>query len=365
MQPLNGKIFLYRVWDIGMDADLESLQKSLISANSQRFRLSKNSRAMIINNAPLILNLEGGMCTAVGQNLDFEMTAKIWHFGAVSVNIQLNIPPTANWEGLIELGSFLENDPKIHQLAIQKVTQLLTQFDRARLDQMNWETFEDYTLYFFKSLPGAEQNAMDAFKLYDISRLILSENGIEPLADQVIRNIQEGALQYNRNDLAVVNWNSALIVEPSGSPDIADTIEFALCQLLEMRYYDDLLDDKLAALYSALEKKQLSIWETYSEKLSKEAAQKYIEISDTIESVENSLKVVGDFYLAQIFRTASARFRFNDWRDNVDQKLDNLAGISKLLTNDINERRSRLMELVVIILISIEVLPFLTRWLDH
>ncbi len=361
MSGLSGKILIYRVFDIGPDVDLEKVQNTFMASTAlHRFRLNKSSRAMIINNAPLTLSLEGGRVEALDLTLDYEIAAKIWVFGAVSISLMMTIPPEIDWNKLIELGTYLENDPRMHQLAVQKTAQVLQQLDPGRLTNLNLETYEDYTIYAFKKLPGTEINALNLFQNYDVPRLILSEPS-ETLSEQVRKGISDGAVQYSQNDISVINWNSALIIEPSGSLDIPDVIEFALCQLLEMRYYDDLLDIKLTALYTALEQKHLSIWETYSERLSKEAAQKYLEISDTIERVENSMKVVGDFYLAQIFRTASARFRFNDWRESVDQKLNNLAEISKLLTSDINERRNRLLEIVIIVLISIEVIPFILK----
>jgi hypothetical protein len=138
--------------------------------------------------------------------------------------------------------------------------------------------------------------------------------------------------------------------------DIPDVIEFSLCQLLEMRYYDDLLDEKLTYLYSALEKKHFSIFQNHYSALSREAAQIYLEISDTVESVENSMKVVGDFYLAKIFRAASQRLRFTDWRDSVDQKLENLAQVSRLFVNESNEKRNQLLEVIIIVLIAMELL---------
>ncbi len=362
MDTTAGKIFIYRVFDIGPDVNLEKLQSKLISdvSSLQRFKLTKSSRAMIINNAPLAISLDGGQMQVLDMTFDYEVAAKVWHFGAISLSVQLTIPPGIAWNKLIEVSSYLENDDKIHEICVQKVKQILSQMDVQRNNTTSWETFEDYNLYFFKNLPGTESNALNIFQQYDVHRLILSEN-TETLSEQMKKNILDSCLQYSQNDLAVINWNSALIVEPSGSMDIPDVIEFALCQLLEMRYYDDLLDEKLAFLYSELERQNISIWESASEKLSKEAAQKYIEISDTIESVENSLKVVGDFYLAQVFRTASARFRFNDWRESVDQKLNNLAQISKLLTSEVNERRNRLLEIIIIVLISIELIPFVQK----
>ncbi|MBX2988364.1 MAG: hypothetical protein KF802_10755 [Bdellovibrionaceae bacterium] len=360
---MNGKIFLYRVFDIGPDVNPEKVQNRFMSdVSAQRFKLAKSSRAMIINNAPLALTLEGGKFESLGLKLDYEVSAKIWHFGALSINIQMNIPSDLSWQKLIELGSFLENDKGMHDIAVQKTKQILASMDPVRSRVIDWETYEDYILYFFKSLPGTEVNAWAVFQNYDVYRLILSEQ-TEVLSEQVKKTIADGALQYGQNDLAVINWNSALIIEPSGLPDIPDVIEFSLCQLLEMRYYDDLLDTKLADLYNELGTKKRGVWETYAERLSREAAQRYLEISETVESVENSLKVVGDFYLAQIFRTASSRFRFNDWRDSVDQKLNNLAQISKILTSEVNERRNHILEIIIIILIAIEVVPYLGKLL--
>ncbi|MEN0058902.1 MAG: hypothetical protein AAGB31_08710, partial [Bdellovibrio sp.] len=100
-----------------------------------------------------------------------------------------------------------------------------------------------------------------------------------------------------------------------------------------------------------------SIDQKYYSRLSKEAAQLYLDISDTIESVDNSMKVVGDFYLAKIFRAASMRLRFKDWKDSVDKKLENMAQISKLFVNEANEKRNQLLEVIIIILIALEVVP--------
>lgn len=358
MNAPSGKILLYRVFDIGMDIDLESLQRKIASATApQRFRLAKSSRAMIINNAPLSLTLETGTHRILGITLEYEITSKIWHFGAISTAFHIAVPKDLEWNRLIELGAALENDHSLHELAVQRTTQIIQQFDPSRIPGLNLETYEDYIIYFFRGLPGCESGALSALQVYDVARLILSETS-EALSDQVKKAVADGAIQYGQNDLALINWNSAFIIEPTGIMDIPDTIEFALCQLLEMRYYDDLLDDKLASLYDALERKRLSVWETYSEKLSKEAAQRYLEISETVESVQNSLKVVGDFYLAQVFRTALTRFRFNDWRESVNQKLDNLAEISKLINSHINERRNQILEIIIIVLIAIEVVPF-------
>jgi hypothetical protein len=139
--------------------------------------------------------------------------------------------------------------------------------------------------------------------------------------------------------------------------DIPDVVEFALNQLLEMRYYDDLLDKKLKEIYSAIELKEMSIFSGRYYEIALEAGQKYIEIAEIVENVENSLKAIGDVYHSVVYRMAASKFRFKDWQSNIDNKLDNMAEISKLLLDNINNRRSHMMELVVIFLIGIELLP--------
>lgn len=354
---MNGRILIYRVFDIGRDVNLEAAQKIFETTNTaQRFRLNRSSKAMIINNAPLSLNVETSKYDALGHPLDLEITAKIWHFGALSITMSFGMPDSMSWNRLIELGNFLENDNNLDLLAKQKAEQILLSMNPDRIQTTNWETYEDYICYFFRKLDGCEKNAMEVFNRYDIFRLILSENN-ENLSEQTKKTILDSTFQYSNDDLAVIDWNSALIIEPSGSLDIVDVIEFSLCQLLEMRYYDDLLDEKLTYLYNALEKQKFNIFQSYYNRLSKEAAKFYLDIADTVESVENSMKVVGDFYLAKIFRAASQRFRFKDWQDSVNQKLENLAQISKIFVSEGNEKKNQLLEIIIIVLIAIEVVP--------
>ncbi|KHD89003.1 MAG: hypothetical protein OM95_05960 [Bdellovibrio sp. ArHS] len=353
---MNGRIHIYRVFDIGKDVNLEGVQRTFeMSSSAQRFRLNRTSKAMIINQPPLSLAIENSKYNALGHPLDLEVTAKIWHFGAVSLTLSFVIPKGLSWDKLIALGNFLENDSNLHDLAKKRIEQIVAGLGRP-VSSVTWETYEDYACYFFQSLEGCEKNAMEVFNRYDVFRLILSENN-ETLSDQIKKTILESTFQYSQDDLAVIDWNSALIIEPSGSTDIVDVIEFSLCQLLEMRYYDDLLDERLTYLYSSLEKKRFSIFQNHYSRLSREAAQIYLDISDTVESVENTMKVVGDFYLAKIFRAASQRLRFKDWRDSVDQKLSNLAQVSRLFVGEANEKRNQLLEIIIIFLIAIEVVP--------
>lgn len=97
-------------------------------------------------------------------------------------------------------------------------------------------------------------------------------------------------------------------------------------------------------------------------RLSREANSLYLEFSDYVERVENSLKFVGGFYLATIFRSAAGRFHLRDWEESVTRKLNTLAQISELLEGEINVRRSHWLEIVVILLILYEIVAAALRF---
>jgi hypothetical protein len=176
-----------------------------------------------------------------------------------------------------------------------------------------------------------------------------------PLAEKTRTAMKAHSFQYWAHDLTVLDWNSALVVEPSGVMDVPDVVEFALTHLIELRYYDDLLDDKLGDLYDAISRSERTIFRTNYARLSREASALFMDITEFIERVENSLKVIGDFYLATIFRATVGRLRLHEWEENVTRKLQLLARVSELLSAQATAHHGHLLEWIVILLIAFEI----------
>lgn len=357
-----GRILVYRVYDIGEEVDLEKAEKILSEAPTSRskFRLKKiNRQAVIVSNDPLSVFL--GQYSFIAKEKEFvcEISAKLWEFGTVSITFEYHIPEGTTIDGLRVLASVIQDYEDLEDYARNKAHELSNQIHSA-IGKLNpikeAEIYEDYILYFIEKFSQDFEDASVILNQEDIAALIVNEEK-NTLSPQIYERVYESRLQYYKNDLAVIDWNSAFIIEPSGLLDIPDVIEFALNQLLEMRYYDDLLDKKLREIYSTIELKDISIFSARYTDLALEAGQRYIEIAEIVESVENSLKVIGDLYFSVVFRMASKKFRFSDWQSSIDNKLDNLADICKLLLDHINHRRSQLLEIIVVILISIELIP--------
>lgn len=357
-----GRILVYRVFDIGEEINLETAEKIFSEATTSRskFKLKKiNRQAVIVSNDPLSVILGQYAFSTQDKNFTCELSAKLWDFGTLSLTFEFIIPEGTSIDELRTLSDIIQNYDDLDNHARSKAIELGQQIRSAigKINEIKDSTVnEDFILYFIEKFAIDLPDASVILNQEDIAALILNEEK-STLSPQIYERVYETKLQYYKNDLAVIDWNSAFVIEPTGSLDIPDVIEFALNQLLEVRYYDDLLDKKLREIYSAIELKDMSIFSSRYTDLALEAGQHYIEIAEIVETVENSLKVIGDLYHSVVFRMASKKFRFSDWQSSIDNKLENLAEICKLLLDNINHRRSHLLELTIIALISLELIP--------
>jgi len=354
-----GKIQIFRVFDVGEEINLEKAEAILEqNVSRSKFTLKNvNQHAVVVSSEPLLVSLGTNELHFLNETTRFELSAKVWEFGTISLCYEWSIPSGLDLLSLKDYALKFHEGEEMDRHARNKAKELAGQISGAMGRISEWTVNEDYLIYFIEKFSEDIPEASKLLDNDDIASLILFENN-SVLSQSIVQKIYESKLQYYKNDLAVIDWNSAFIVEPSGSGDISDVIEFALNQLLEMRYYDDLLDKKLREIYSAIELKDMNIFSSRYTDLALDAGQKYIEIAEIVESVENSLKVIGDLYHSQVFRTTSSKFRFNDWQISIDNKLENLAEICKILLDHINSRRSHLLEIIVVLLISIELIPF-------
>jgi hypothetical protein len=354
-----GKILVYRVFDIGSEIDLEKVE-SLFQDKKfrERFRLDrKHNMSLVISRAPVSIQLGSQLLKVQDREIMCEMNARVWHFGTLSLSFEIPIEPGTSWSDLIRTASWVEKEQEIDLIARTKAQEFREDIRDAIPVFNDWNLNEDYVTYFIQEFENLSVPLARLPEQVDIPALILAEP-MDILSDYQKRVTMENVYQYSKTDLVVVDWNSALVVEPSGSMDVPLVIEFALNQLLEMRYYDDVLDQRLNTLYNEVVGRKRGLLSNKYSRIAEEAGQFYLEISEIVENVENSFKAVGDFYLATIFRATSKRFRFDDWQRSINEKLNNLAEVSKLLHSEVNEGRNQTLEMIIVILIAIEVVPF-------
>ena len=359
-----GSILIYRLFDVAEEINLSKVEELLKSeSNGSRLKFTRSPRqAVIMRNAPVTLSLGESDLSLNDQSQKVEAFAKIWDYGVISIQFQVPIPTDMAWEDLINISAKIEQDSLIDEAARFRTQELVNILSPALLDQHSWHEFEDYVIFFFEELSGISKCA-EMLDAVDVARLIVAENTVK-LAEKEKRSILEGTYQYSDTDLTIIDWNSAIVVEPSGRKEVPEVIEFALTHLMEMRYYDNLLDKRLTLLYDSIEESRNRFFSNRFTVLSREASTRYIEFSEFIERVDNSFKVVGDFYLAKIFRAAGEKFRIPEWEENITRKMNLFANISELLQGEVNVNRSLWLEITIVVLILFELVTTFTKYLS-
>src|SRR6202034_4857532 len=90
-------------------------------------------------------------------------------------------------------------------------------------------------------------SAEDLQRRVDLVPLLSGER--RPLSAAARQDLLRQRFSYYTDDLVVLTWDRAFIYEPRGDSDVMDVLEVANAQLLEMRYYDELLDDERPRMY--------------------------------------------------------------------------------------------------------------------
>jgi hypothetical protein len=357
-----GTILVHRVFDVAGEISLPQAEQ-LLSGGEKGPRLkfpTDTRKAIIIKEAPLKTDLGAETLDLPSGKYPVSIFARLWNYGVLSVTIEIAIPAGTEWSRLVKMAAELEASEEIELLAVSRKDALKKRILPALTGPAEWEICEDYITYIIEKTDGSS-DPREFIKQVDAAELILAEDK-ERLSEESRAFILDSAIQYSNSDLAIIDWNSALLIEPDGERDVADVIEFSLTHLLEFRYYDEMLSRRLDELYDTMEQKRESVGNIFRnlyDAAAEDSSRKYMEFSEFLGRVENSLKTVGDPYLAVVFRASALEFHFEDWKKSISRKMETLAQISQLLHGEVNTRRSHWLEIIIIILIALEVVPFL------
>jgi hypothetical protein len=220
---------------------------------------------------------------------------------------------------------------------------------------------EDFFLSIVHTL-DAPCTADQFMQRVDLAPLLAGERG--DLSEQARKDILRHQFSYLKTDLVVITWDNAFLLEPSGDFDVADVLEVANAQLLELRYYDDLLDDELPRMYDRVKEARRTFRGLSRRRYAGLARDLYTlvaEVTETTERVDNALKVTEDVYLARIYGAALELYRVPAWAAAVDRKLSIIRDTYTALYDEAATARSEILEVGILLLIILEVVLALVR----
>ena len=73
------------------------------------------------------------------------------------------------------------------------------------------------------------------------------------------------------------------------------------------------------------------------------------------EGVNNTLKLLGDQYLARVYRLVNRRFHLDEWDGSILRKLQTLESIYEKISDQASNRRMEVLEWVIVLLIAFSI----------
>ena len=154
----------------------------------------------------------------------------------------------------------------------------------------------------------------------------------------------------------VIDWDAALIIDQRVNFDETLYImELANLQLAELEAYDRLLDDALERSYRDLSQRPTR----RRQDMLRDLREIRIDLARFSDELSNITKFFGDWHLARIYQSISARFHLADWHHTVDAKLKTLDELYQLLKHDQNNRWMLILEITIVLLFVIDLVILL------
>jgi hypothetical protein len=353
MAPVSGSVHAFYLFDVAEGVDLSGVRRFVGEAAAPATLSDKAPgppRVYYIQ-PPLVVP---GEAFGLAEIAPFTARVKFYDYGVVS--LMLSRPFEGAWDDLVRLGQeLIENEP----LEEQATALCQTVVDRVRpalKDARGVFLREDYLAFVVHAAEdGPDAETMLEQHGADIAQMVRGER--QALSRQEREEVLRHQLSYLTADVVVPAYNAAFVFDTaSGAVATLEILEFVNSQLLEFRFYDDLLESELARIYAGLQGPRM-IDRLIGRRFTRAARRLqalYVEVNELTDRLENAVKLVGDLYLARLFGLAAARLGLDRWKRNVEEKLNTLNDIYRFAVEQTGMAQGNLLELVIVLILIIE-----------
>jgi hypothetical protein len=360
---------LLTVFDVADEVDLGMVERILRSDAGPggtpdavgRLALERQSDAVAISNPPVTFQLGDRSLELTGTAYTASASVSLYDFGALAARWSFPIPDGSTFGDLVDLSVTLDAPTTRAWLAdalAADADQAMARVGAALTRPTRQEFAEHLTLYvvseFDRAMSAAELLEGDA-----MAQLVTGER-ITPSA-QLSSETRAAALSYTDADLVVIGYDQAFVFDPTSTADIRALLEFALAQVLELGYYDALLDVRLAQLGEAVggparHARWWGLGGSTFEKLRREVLVQHVDLVQVLERVTTAVKLTDDRYYARIYGAAMRVFRAEELISATNRKLELLFRTYTMLADEVDSHVAHRLEWVIILLIAIEII---------
>jgi hypothetical protein len=341
-------LFLYEAAEV---VDLATVAKLIAPAARTRLSPKATTPSYVqYRQPPLIIH---GDALGLPDALGFRVRFKLYDYGVISVALTRPLP--AEWPELIERALAWQEDPRLATTAESLCRDLVNRLSSAMTAPRTELVTEDYMVFSLTTAPGgATASALLEQHGHDIARLLRGERDV--LSREEREEVLRHRISYLESDLLVPTWNAAFVYDTeSGVQAAIEILEFANSQLVEFRYYDELLDRELEQIYADLQRPSwLKGWLRRYTRPAQKVHALFIDVNELTDRAENALKIAGDVYTARVFSLAGVRFGLDHWKANVRDKLKTLDDIYRFAVEQTAMSRGETLEIMIVLILIFE-----------
>jgi len=362
---ISGYTLALFAFDIGFQIDLDAVGKLEGEATRQRIVRARRPAPVWFDYAPPPVRLmdEGDPVTIEGLATERGVEMLIYDFGAVLLTYRLPLPPTiSDLPGLsVRLYSHQTLEADARARAKRLVETIHRAIERPKLSS----AVEDYVVF---AITQWEEGSTPT-DLVDRYREVLAravESESSPLAPEQAARATEGRISYTPADLAIIDWNTAILFDRAPD-DVIAVVQHANVELLELRVLDQeldgILDNADTTLSTMIHRR---IWPAFGAgRMLRRVASAQTDAAVMFEGVNNAIKLMGNQYLARLYRLAASRLDLPAWEKSVQRKLEVMESLYQKMSDASSTRRLETLEWVVIALIAISIILSFTPWYAH
>ncbi|MFX0035456.1 MAG: hypothetical protein ACFE9I_07435 [Candidatus Hermodarchaeota archaeon] len=359
---MNGEVIFLRLTDVGRSIDLKKVNNILPVIKDKNIIKTKDTPSYVDFPKPLILEVTQPLSSESKFINKIILYVKLYADGVISLIARLSFRDIPLFE-LHKLKNTKfhtsEGEFRIKDFLKYHYNKIFEQIRSCIQDEnytLGISEHEKYTIYCLTDDIEYPKEFIQKEKQY-FSTLLMGENPELKLSQNQINHSINHTFSFLDNDLIIFDFDRALIIDPNVNyEDILIVIESANYQLLELRTLDKLLEKRLSIAEEDIRnfyfKKRIFL-SRYKKKVGKLIRLRY-DLTFLLENIENVSKLIGDYYLAQIYQHLSELFKLKQWSDSIRHRLEPLENIYSATQTNINEKLLLYVEILLSFIFTME-----------
>lgn len=349
--PYDVEIVSMALYDVGRSIDLKAAASLVPGSPGMRIARRRDTPSSLTIPAPLCVDLGAGPGAGSGP-VAVSASARLYDEGVITVIVRSKIRATLEE---------MHGDMVMQAVVDQRYRAIYERVKPAIVAARDDPERETYLAFCFADV-GKSPDLFMAENDRALTTLLTGEPYSYPIHGSQIQKTMGHQFSYGEGDRAVFDLDRAVIIDAERDyEDVLLICELANYQFLELRALDRLLDRWL----DEAEDDVAFIAKRYGAPRAGALRRKLgtiqalrLDAMFVLENLENSAKIIGDYFLGQVYEHVCGIFNTSGWTRSVERRLDALENVYEIVKVQRNERTMLVLEIVFIIVCVIPIIQF-------